>query len=375
MTSRKKWNEPVQDLGEWDTSVTDDGPDEVEAAPPQLLSTETPVPAATPTPSPRTRAETPSRAERRRHRAQSAAAPEPPAAEPVEDEPTVKIDEPAPVEAPAEVAVAERPTLPSETTAIGASIVIRGRLTTAENLAVFGRIDAEIRSTGAVRVERSGVINANMSVHTASIDGILVGNVRATDLVELLPNARVVGDLVTPRLIVHEGALLRGRVEMDGLQALEILEQSPVQAPTAQPRDPAEPRPRAAVGAQAVADASERPPIVRKATAKVTVPVDPPRAIRADVVDWDEPEIVSPSDLRAPAVRVPVEPFAARVPVDPSAVKADYRSPRSPDAPPPSRLEPAAPPPRPRPAATPSAKPADAKPADPNDKGSWFRGR
>lgn len=235
-------------------------------------------------------------------------------------------------------------------TVIGKSIIVRGRLSTEEDLVVHGRIDAEVRSTRAVRVEVSGVVNANMDVHSAAIDGILVGNVRANEVVELLPNARVVGDVTTPRLIVHEGARLRGRVDMDGLQTLEILKRSPVQAPTAQVRRP-------------IAPVSPR------------ISVDPPRAFRAEVVEWEDPEALDGGPIRAPAAaRVAVEPFAARVPVDPAAVKVDYRPPR-PEGPVPAKLEPAAPPSRPRPAAAPTPKPSDKTPVDAPEKGGWFRGR
>jgi cytoskeletal protein CcmA (bactofilin family) len=217
---------------------------------------------------------------------------------------------------------------PIGATTIGAGIRVRGRVTTREPLIVRGRIDAEIRATALVRVEGSGIVNGNLDAAAVEIDGIVVGNVRATDRIELWPNAKVVGDLYSPRLIVHDGARLRGGVDMDGLQALEILKRSPI--PSAAPRKSPTPAPKAAIPAP------------------------------QDVVAWDDPEWVELGTV--PLHRPSMAPFAVRTDLP--------ASPPRPDAAAPARLEPAPPPPRPRP----KGEKKTGEP-DPTVSGSWFRGR
>jgi cytoskeletal protein CcmA (bactofilin family) len=102
------------------------------------------------------------------------------------------------------------------TTTIGPTIVIRGRLKVDEDLIIKGRIEAEITSSKAVTIESSGVVKANIRVQAVCIRGMLVGNIHATDKVEIEPEGRVIGDLVAPRVILHDGAAFRGHVDMTG---------------------------------------------------------------------------------------------------------------------------------------------------------------
>jgi cytoskeletal protein CcmA (bactofilin family) len=99
-------------------------------------------------------------------------------------------------------------------TAIGPTIVIKGKLKSDEDLVVKGRIDAEVSSSKAVVVESSGIIKANMRVKSARISGVLVGNLHAEEKVEIAPEGRVVGDLTAPRIVINDGAAFRGRIDM-----------------------------------------------------------------------------------------------------------------------------------------------------------------
>ena len=103
------------------------------------------------------------------------------------------------------------------TTAIGPTIVIKGKLKSDEDLIVKGRIEAEISSSKALLVENSGIIKANVRVKSARISGVLVGNITAEERVEIAPDGRMVGDLTAPKIIINDGAAFRGRIDMQGL--------------------------------------------------------------------------------------------------------------------------------------------------------------
>ena len=100
------------------------------------------------------------------------------------------------------------------TTAIGPTIVIRGKIKSDEDLIVKGRIEAEIQSSKALLVENSGIIKANIRVKSARISGVMVGNVVAEERVEIAPDGRMVGDLTAPKIIINDGAAFRGRIDM-----------------------------------------------------------------------------------------------------------------------------------------------------------------
>jgi cytoskeletal protein CcmA (bactofilin family) len=100
------------------------------------------------------------------------------------------------------------------TTAIGPTIVIKGKLRSDEDLVVRGRIEAEIQSSKALLVENSGIIKANVRVKSARISGVLVGNITAEERVEIAPDGRMVGDITAPKIIINDGAAFRGRIDM-----------------------------------------------------------------------------------------------------------------------------------------------------------------
>ena len=136
------------------------------------------------------------------------------------------------------------------TTAIGPTIVIKGKLKSDEDLIVKGRIEAEISSSKALLVENSGIIKANVRVKSARISGVLVGNITAEERVEIAPDGRMVGDLTAPKIIINDGAAFRGRIDMqnfdEGHEAKsEVSRPAEVAAPVKLPAGGGGPEPTA----------------------------------------------------------------------------------------------------------------------------------
>lgn len=101
-----------------------------------------------------------------------------------------------------------------ESTIIGPSILINGKLSGDEDLTVRGRVEGELSLTKTLIVEPSGIVKANVQVRNAIISGVVVGNIAATESVELTREGRMVGDINSPRVIIVDGASFRGRVDM-----------------------------------------------------------------------------------------------------------------------------------------------------------------
>jgi cytoskeletal protein CcmA (bactofilin family) len=142
-------------------------------------------------------------------------------------------------------------------TVIGPSILINGRLSGDEDLTVRGRVEGELALTRTLIVEPSGVVKANVSVKNAVVSGVVVGNISATESVELTRDGRMVGDIRSPRVIIVDGASFRGRVDMGELAPGRPLPERPrtqvratvraALAPARPPALPPRPAPRAAV--------------------------------------------------------------------------------------------------------------------------------
>ncbi len=102
----------------------------------------------------------------------------------------------------------------SDNTVIGPSILISGKLTGDEDLTIRGRVEGEVNLTRTLIVEPSGIVKANVSVKNAIISGVVVGNIAATESVELTQEGRMVGDIRSPRVIIVDGASFRGQIDM-----------------------------------------------------------------------------------------------------------------------------------------------------------------
>ena len=102
----------------------------------------------------------------------------------------------------------------SDNTVIGPSILISGKLTGDEDLTIRGRVEGEVNLTRTLIVEPSGIVKANVSVKNAIISGVVVGNIGATESVELTQEGRMVGDIRAPRVIIVDGASFRGQIDM-----------------------------------------------------------------------------------------------------------------------------------------------------------------
>jgi cytoskeletal protein CcmA (bactofilin family) len=105
------------------------------------------------------------------------------------------------------------------TTTIGPTIVIRGKLKSAENLVINGRIEAEISSSKDLQVESAGVVKANVHVQSARVSGVVVGNISGEQKIEISSGGRVVGDLFATSVVLSDGAAFKGRIVMRGFEA------------------------------------------------------------------------------------------------------------------------------------------------------------
>src|ERR1051325_5179109 len=99
-------------------------------------------------------------------------------------------------------------------TIIGESVLVRGNLSGDEDLHVLGRVDGRVELQRTLVVAQSGILKAEITVKNAIISGVIVGNVHASESVEITKEGRMVGDIFAPRVIIVDGASFRGNVDM-----------------------------------------------------------------------------------------------------------------------------------------------------------------
>jgi cytoskeletal protein CcmA (bactofilin family) len=160
------------------------------------------------------------------------------------------------------------------TTIIGESILISGSLAGDEDLTVRGRVEGTLSLTRTLVVEPTGQVKAEVQVKNCIIAGVVVGNVTATESVEITKEGRMVGDIAAPRVIIVDGASFRGRIDMGDV---EVGEAERAERPAARPsaRPSVRPAPsRSALPARAEVEEEEQEE-ERPAPARPSVPMAP----------------------------------------------------------------------------------------------------
>jgi cytoskeletal protein CcmA (bactofilin family) len=82
-----------------------------------------------------------------------------------------------------------------------------------------GKLSGEIAAAESLIVGDKGVIHASIRAASVVVSGEVVGNIMASDRIELRNASRVTGNLEAPVIVVDEGALFEGQCRMTGAAA------------------------------------------------------------------------------------------------------------------------------------------------------------
>jgi cytoskeletal protein CcmA (bactofilin family) len=99
---------------------------------------------------------------------------------------------------------------------IAPGLFLKGELRGEDDLIIEGRVEGEISLQKHLTVETTGVVVANVKTQNITIKGELHGDMTAGEKVEIHQGARVVGNIVAPRIVIADGARFKGHVEMTG---------------------------------------------------------------------------------------------------------------------------------------------------------------
>src|SRR5271157_681661 len=106
-------------------------------------------------------------------------------------------------------------TSPMDQANIGRTLVIKGEVTGAESLFIDGRVEGTISfPDNRVTIGRNGNVAANITAKEIVIMGKVQGNVECADRLDIRSEGLLTGDVVTHRISVEEGAILKGGVEV-----------------------------------------------------------------------------------------------------------------------------------------------------------------
>ena len=98
---------------------------------------------------------------------------------------------------------------------IGKSISLKGDLSGNEDLTIEGHVEGRVDlPNNLLTIGANGSVNAEVHAKTVVVVGKVTGNVSAAERIEIQATGLVNGDVSAPRLVVAEGAVVNGSIEM-----------------------------------------------------------------------------------------------------------------------------------------------------------------
>ena len=99
-------------------------------------------------------------------------------------------------------------------TLLAKGVVLKGEIHVEGTVRIDGRLDGNIQTKGHVIIGEEGLVQGTINAGTVVSSGRIKAKVTASDRVQLLKTATLIGEVLTPTLIMEEGAKLQGASDM-----------------------------------------------------------------------------------------------------------------------------------------------------------------
>ena len=100
---------------------------------------------------------------------------------------------------------------------------ITGDIRFKDSFRIDGKFKGRVLAGNSLIIGETGKLEADIEAGHISINGRIKGTLKATELIEIFSQGRVIGQIITPKLIIEEGAFFQGSCMME-LKALESKE-------------------------------------------------------------------------------------------------------------------------------------------------------
>jgi cytoskeletal protein CcmA (bactofilin family) len=116
----------------------------------------------------------------------------------------------------------EKPKTPVEVlTFLGVGTEFKGKIIFQGTLRIDGLVEGEIEGNDTLILGENGIVRGICKVGKAVISGKFKGELFAEEKVTLKNNADVEGKIVTPSIMIEEGALFNGTCKMSTMKSAE----------------------------------------------------------------------------------------------------------------------------------------------------------
>ncbi len=97
---------------------------------------------------------------------------------------------------------------------LAAGLRVEGEVQTDGMVRIEGTVVGNVQAQRQVLVAKGGTVEGDIRTREAILGGEVRGSIVAEERVEIQASAAIQGTIVTPRLLVHEGAVVDGHVRM-----------------------------------------------------------------------------------------------------------------------------------------------------------------
>jgi cytoskeletal protein CcmA (bactofilin family) len=108
----------------------------------------------------------------------------------------------------------EIPSALAAETIVGHSVRIEGDLVSEGDIKVDGVVSGKVRTSQNLFVGPTAKIEADVEAGSATVAGVIEGNIKVKGLIVILQTGHVVGDIDCRQLAVEEGAYFAGNCKM-----------------------------------------------------------------------------------------------------------------------------------------------------------------
>jgi cytoskeletal protein CcmA (bactofilin family) len=124
---------------------------------------------------------------------------------------------------------------------IGPGIMIDGDISGSENLVIEGKVKGRIQlGANEVTVGKSGEVNADVSAKIIRVAGKVQGDLSGKEKVIISSTGNVRGNIVAPRMLLEDGAIFKGSIDMDPRESTAAQHAQQPPRPPVKPGSPQE---------------------------------------------------------------------------------------------------------------------------------------
>ena len=105
----------------------------------------------------------------------------------------------------------QKVTIDESKTVLGSNAVFKGELNFKNTLCIDGEFEGKLTTSGKLIVAEEGAVLADIEAGIVICKGKIRGNIIASQKVELHSTGKILGDVLSPALMIELGAVFNGK--------------------------------------------------------------------------------------------------------------------------------------------------------------------